>query len=275
MTDTSMDFSTNDMIVPQTVDVTSQTKLSIDYVKPIIWTPGFILFFAILFILGTSTSSLVTYIWINSHLYSVNRVGMAYSLVLLAIWIITVVRARSGWVRLGAVFSCIWAIGMCGQFWLSIHGIGSQAAIMTQVRASSNSALLASALCLSTGRIQLRRWNTILLWLLPLLFCGYLAYSYIKTPVDVRSILFIEGKIASTTVYLTIAVWWLRLGCWRDGTGPTFFFGVAPIILLVLNKLGNINTELSLFILQLFFLCLVLGAVRLLQGERHLKKVTL
>jgi hypothetical protein len=188
------------------------------------------------------------------------------------VWFIIVMQARSGWIRLGAFFGCIWALGFCGQFWLSTHGIGAQEAIMTQVRASSNSALLASALCLSTGRVQLKRWDTILLWLLPLLFCGYLAYSYIKAPFDVRSILFIEGKIASITVYLTIVVWWLRLGCWRDQTGPTFFFGLAPIIFLVLDKMGNINTETSLFVLQLFFICLALGAVRLLQGERQLKR---
>jgi hypothetical protein len=268
-----MDFSTNDMIVHQTVNATSSVKETVAYERPILWTPAFILFFVALFILGTSAASLVTYIWINSQLYSVDRVGMAYSLVLLGVWLILSVLARSGWIRLGAVFGGIWAIGMFGHFWLNIHASGSQTVVMTQTL--SNSALLASALCLSTGRMQLRRWDTILLWLLPLLFCGYLAYSYIKAPVDMRSLLFIEGKIASITVYLTIVVWWLRIGCWRDQTGPTFLLGLAPIILIALEKMGNINNESSLFIIQLFFLCLMLGAVRLLQGERQLKKATI
>lgn len=269
MTDKQLPISTNDMTAQQTVDQMSLTQPASIKEDGKIWTPAFILLFTILFGLGMSIASLLCYIWSNSQLYSVDKIGRAYLIVLLGVWLILIVRARSGGIRLGAAFGGIWALGMFGQFWLNSHGISPQDALMTEMRTASNSALLGSALCLSTGRTRLRRWDTIFLWLLPLLFCSYLAYSYLKAPGNVRSVLFIEGKIASLTIYLTIAVWWLRLGSWRGQMGPTFLFGLAALLALAADQVGNINTELSLFILQLFFLCLILGAVRIIQGERH------
>lgn len=236
-----------------------------------LWTPIFILFFTVLVGVGVSIASLLSFIWANSQLYSVDKIGRAYLIVLLVIWLAIIVRARSGGIRLGAVLGCIWTFGMFGQFWLDSHGVVPQAAIMIEMRAVSNSALLGTALCLSTSRTRLQRWDTTILWLLPLLFCSYLAYSYLKAPANVRSMLFIDGKIASLTIYLTIIVWWLRLGSWRDLTGPSFLFGLAAILWHTADKVGYINTELSLFMLQLFILCLILGAIRTLQGERHLK----
>jgi hypothetical protein len=272
VTDKHVSVSTNDTISQQTEDQTSQTQPPLIAEGGILWTPAFILFFAILFGLGMSIASLISYIWVNSQLYSVDQIGKTYSIVLLGIWLITLIRVRSVGIRLGAAFGCIWIIGILGQFWLNSHSFSPQAAIMTEMRAVSNGALLGSALCLSTGHTRLRRWDIIFLWLLPLLFCSYLAYSYIKAPTDMRSSLFIEGKIASITIYMAIGVWWLRLGCWHDQAGPTFLFGLAAILWLASDNIGTINTELSLFILQLFFLCLALGAVRMLQGERRLKK---
>lgn len=270
--DKHVHFSTNDMIAQQLADQTSQAQLPLMAKDEILWTPAFILFFALLFGLGMSIASLVSYIWVNSQLYPVDKIGTTYTVVLLGIWLIVLIRARSGGIRLGAAFGCTWALGMFGQFWLNSHSVGPQAAIMIEMSALSNSALLGNALCLSTARIQLRQWDTIFLWVLPVLFCGYLVYSYLRAPVDTHSLLFIEGKIASITIYLTIGVWWLRVGCWQDQAGPAFLFGLAAILWLAADKVGNITTELALFMLQLFFLCLILGAMRILQGERRLKK---
>lgn len=269
-----MHISTNDMISQPTVDQISYTQQStvIDTGATVLWTPAFILFFAILFGLGMSIASLMSFIWVNSQLYPIDKIGEAYSVILVIVWLTVIVRARSGGIRLGSAFGCIWALGIFGQFWLNSHAIEPQAAIMTEMRALSNSALLGSALCLSTSRVRLQRWDVAFLWLLPLLFCSYLAYSYIKAPADMHSLLFIEGKIASITIYLAIGVWWLRIGCWRDQAGPTFLLGLAIILWWLSDNVSNINTELSLFILQMFFLYLIMGLVRIVQGERRLKK---
>ncbi|GER86050.1 hypothetical protein KDW_02120 [Dictyobacter vulcani] len=163
----------------------------------------------------------------------------------------------------------MWALCMLGQFWLSRHGHGTQDAIMLQVRASANSALLASMLCLSIGRIRLKLWDAIVLWLLLLVFCIYLAYSYFKVPGGESSLLFVESRIIPIALYVSTALWWLRPSCWRDQPGPTFLFGLTPIMLFFLFRSDTLNTEQNVFFLQVFFLCLLLGAIRILQGERR------
>ncbi|GCE24769.1 hypothetical protein KDA_02530 [Dictyobacter alpinus] len=235
----------------------------------LIWTPPFLLFFAALLGLGLGIASLVTHIWLNSGIYSVEQIGMAYSVILMAAWLVVLLYARSWWTRGGAIFGCVWALCMLGQFWLSRHGSSAQDAIIIQMRATANSVLLASVLCLSIARIRLKLWDAILLWSLLLVFCAYLAYSYLKVPAHESSLLFIEGKIISLALYLSVAVWWLRPSCWRDQPGPTFLFGLAPIILFFLIRSGSLNTEQNVFFLQVFFLCLLLGAIRILQGEKQ------
>ncbi|WP_149400384.1 hypothetical protein [Dictyobacter arantiisoli] len=251
------------------------SEIQIDRIDPmedstrIIWTPAFMLLFATLLGAGLSIASLVTHIWFNGHLYSVNHIGMVYGIVLLGIWLIVTTKAHAAWIRLGALFGCLWALFTIAQYWTGPHAINTQVSSMTQLQAASNSAMLASSLCLSVGRIQLRRWDTWLLWILPVAFCAYLGYSYLKAPVDTRSLLLIEGKIASLTIYLTIIIWWFRPQCWREQPGPASLFGLAPIILLLLNKVGAINSEATVFFFQIFFLCIFLGTVRILQAERH------
>ncbi|GHO86027.1 hypothetical protein [Dictyobacter formicarum] len=260
MTDTNMQYSTHSDIISQQQENASSTQV-------VIWTPPFIVFFASLLGFGLGIASLITFIWLNSGLYSIERVAMIYSVVLIVAWLIVLLTAHSWWVRGGALFGLIWAACTFGEFWLSKHGVGSQDPLTIQMRAATNSALLACALCISVARIRLKLWDAALLWLLLLALCAYLGYSYLKVPAGSNSLLFIEGRIVSWALYLSVAVWWLRPSCWRDQPGLTFLLGLAAILLFFLNRSSTLNTEQNVFFLQVFFLCLLLGAVRVFQGE--------
>jgi hypothetical protein len=104
---------------------------------------------------------------------------------------------------------------------------------------------------------------------------------------DARPLALIEGYVAMTALVLSTLVWWLRPSCWKAQPGSTFFFGIAPLILLLL-AIPNIGFNPSNFFLALvvlspsattttiqanfFFsevvlLCLALGAMRILRGQ--------
>ncbi|GCE16648.1 hypothetical protein [Dictyobacter kobayashii] len=263
MTDTNMQYSTSSDMTPEQPESATSTQV-------VIWTPPFIVLFSALIGFGLGIASLLTFIWLNSGLYSVERIGMIYSVVLLVIWLVILITAHSWWIRGGALFGIIWATCTFGQFWLSSHGVSSQDPLTIQMHTATASSLLASALCLSIGRTRLKSWDAILLWLLLLLFCAYLAYGYLKVPAGTSLILFIEGRIAYWALILSVAIWWLRPSCWRDQPGPTILFGLASILLFFLNKASTLTTEQNVFFLQVFFLFLLLGAVRILQRERRI-----
>ncbi|GLV56449.1 hypothetical protein KDH_32900 [Dictyobacter sp. S3.2.2.5] len=260
MTDTNMQSSTHSDIISQPEENTAGTQA-------IIWTPPFTVFFTALLGFGLGLASLLTFIWLNSGLYSVERVAIVYSVVLMVAWLVVLLTGHSWWVRGGALFGLIWAACSFGGFWLSKHGVGAQDPLTIQMHAATNSALLAGSLCLSVARVRLKLWDAILLWLVLLAFCAYLGYSYLKVPAGSNSLLFIEGRIVAWTLYLSVAIWWLRPSCWRDQPGLTFLFGLATILFIVLNRSSTLTTEQNVFFLQVGFLCLLLAAVRVFQEE--------
>lgn len=268
VTDTNIQLSA-DALSTQSQEEPAVLATSKAAPRAAIWTPPFLLIFSFTLVFGIGIASIVTHIWTNSTLYTVDQVGMIAALLLSVVWLATIGIARSRWMRLGALFSLLWAVATLGQFWLSKHGIASQSVLQIQIHTVENSALLAGALCLSVGRTRLKRRGTIFFWLLPILFCAYLAYAYLKEPADTRSLLLIQEKFASLALYASIAIWWLRPSCWRDQPGPAFLFGLAAVILFLLNRSGNLGTEQNVFFLQIFFLCHLLAAARVLQGERR------
>src|SRR5579875_3170327 len=74
----------------------------------VLWTPGFIVAFALTLGLGLSVECLLTNGW-QAHLYSGNWPQLAHLAALLLLWLALLVRGRTAWVRLGAIFGCLWA----------------------------------------------------------------------------------------------------------------------------------------------------------------------
>lgn len=248
-------------------DIISQQPENTAGAQAVIWTPPFIVFFTALLGLGLGIASLITFIWLNSGLYSIERIAMVYSVILMVAWLAVLLTTRSWWTRGGALFGLIWAACTFGEFWLSKHGVGMQDPLAVQMHAATNSALLASALCLSVARVRLKLWDAAVLWLVLLAFCAYLGYSYLKVPTGSSPLLFVEGRIVFWVLYLSVAIWWLRPSCWRDQPGLAFLFGLATILLIFLERSSTLTTEQNVFFLQVSFLCLLLGTVRVFQQE--------
>jgi hypothetical protein len=106
-------------------------------------------------------------------------------------------------------------------------------------------------------------------------------------PSDARSLSLFDSYVATTALILSTFVWWLRPSCWKAQPGPTFFFGIAPLILLFLaiaSWISNASnfflaqvvlgpsstltiTQANFFFSEVVLLCLILGVMRVLKGQ--------
>ncbi len=79
---------------------------------PIIWTPRFIVIFALALVVGLAVEGLLAEGWANG-LYPSGWILLAHPILAFGGWTFTLVRARSWWIRSGAIFACIWALFAC------------------------------------------------------------------------------------------------------------------------------------------------------------------
>jgi hypothetical protein len=90
--------------------------------------------------------------------------------------------------------------------------------------------------------------------------------------------------VAAATVIAALLIWWARPSCWKQACGPTFLFGVVPLLQLLMAMLNNsahnffflqalaphisTNANLSNFFFgEFILLCLLLGCMRLAKSE--------
>lgn len=235
---------------------------------PIIWTPRFIVIFALALVVGLAAEGLLAEGWAN-RLYPSGWILLAHPILALGGWTFTLVRARSWWIRSGAIFACIWALFACLNALMEKHAVVSSPAIIAHLDAATCSALLGAYICLSLDRTPLRRWDALFFRLALVLGSGSVALFYFLTPVESRSLAVLEGDLSATALFLCVFVWWLRPSCWRARPGPTFLFGMAPAILLFLAIPKIVDGSTNLFLTQVVFLCIILGIMRLVQCENR------
>src|SRR5216683_5144497 len=75
----------------------------------IIWTPRFIVIFALFLTIGLSADSLLTQGWAD-HFYASAWVTLGHLVLAFGLLVATIVVTRSWWVRLGGFFGCLWVI---------------------------------------------------------------------------------------------------------------------------------------------------------------------
>src|SRR5437764_6315696 len=75
----------------------------------IIWTPRFIIIFALTLVLSLSIESLLTQGWLDGY-YSGLWVFQVHVVFVCLGWLILLVLAHSSWVRIGSIFGIIWAL---------------------------------------------------------------------------------------------------------------------------------------------------------------------
>jgi hypothetical protein len=233
---------------------------------PIIWTPRFIVIFALTLVIGLSISSLMTQGMLNGY-YPPQAILLTLVIFALGGWIAVVILIRSLWVRAGGIFGSIWAIFMGIHLGVSLLPIDPNASILLHLSASTNSALLGSYICLSIDRTPFHRWDGWFFRLAPILGIGAVAAGVFLLPADMHSLRNLESATVSVTLILCILVWWVRPSCWRGQPGVTFLFGTVPFILFLLNLPGITDREGHFFFFtQVALLSLLLGIMRVLQG---------
>jgi len=252
-----------DTAEPQSGKLISKAQSSI------IWTPRFILIFGLTLVVGLSMASLLTEGWMNRY-YAGEWVLLSYIVLLAAGWIALIARTHSPWMRIGGIFGGTWAFLTAISYILSLLSVDPQSPIIAHLNAATNSALLGAYICLSINRTPLRRWDTLFFRFAPIIGGCIIILIYLFNPGGNHSLSSLESTMAGVTLYLCLLVWWLRPSCWKMQPGPTFLFGIAPLILLILAIPGAITPDANLFYSQVVLLSLLLGILRTVQGEIRL-----
>ncbi|WP_052889877.1 hypothetical protein [Thermogemmatispora carboxidivorans] len=243
---------------------TTARDLGSEQAETVVWTPGFIVVFALTLGLGLSAESLLTNGWQAYH-YSGNWPQLAHLGALLLLWLVLLVRGRTTWVRLGAIFGCLWA---CFEGLNLLFNLRAQPGAVAYLNASGNLSLLGMYLCFATEQARAPRWDT---WFFALALVGgscIVLTDYLLTAADQRSSVTVANAIAALALWLALLIWWLRPVCWRLHPGPTFLCGLLPLIILLLSIPGITNSFNNLFFLQVADLSLLLGGLRILQAQR-------
>ncbi|GAC1358318.1 MAG: hypothetical protein NVS2B12_05090 [Ktedonobacteraceae bacterium] len=234
----------------------------------IIWTPAFMLLFALTAAVGLSATTVLIQGWLNGH-YADTTVLLAYMPLLFCLWLAVLLKTHSPWVRAGAIFGCLWSLAAAGNLWLQRPGIDAHAASTISLSIATNSALLGTFICLSLAYTPFQAWDTWFFRLLPLFTLCTLAGYYLRIFGEPGALQSVELFSAPFLLGLCVAIWWLRPSCWRNLPGPAFLFGVAPLLLLIFVSPNSIGGEHVFFFQQIFLLCILLGAIRILQWERQ------
>src|SRR5258708_13739247 len=77
----------------------------------VIWTQRFIVIFALTLVIGLSAESLLTQGWFDDY-YVGQWIFQPHVIVICLCWLALAAVARPGWVRIGSIFRCIWAVFM-------------------------------------------------------------------------------------------------------------------------------------------------------------------
>jgi hypothetical protein len=235
--------------------------------KPVIWTPRFIIIFALALIIGLSVASLLTQGMLNGY-YPPQAVLLVLVALALGGWIAVARLVRSLWTRMGGIFGSIWAVFTGISLVISLLPIDPGSPILLHLSASTNSALLGSYICLSIDRTPFYRWDSWFFRLAPILGGCAVAATYFLFPADPPSFINLESATVTVILILCVLIWWTRPSCWRSQPGLAFLFGTTPFILLLLTLLNVTDKEGHLFFLtQVALLSLLLGILRVLQGE--------
>jgi len=256
-------------VVEQPAELTPQTaNSSATSTTPtaLIWTPRFMLLFALTLVIVMSVDSLLTQAVI-SRLLSETWVSLAHLLPAFACLLATIIITRSWWARLGAIFASIWVLFISINHLLSFYTLDPSSTIPSLLNATFCSALLGAYICLSIDRTPFTRWDS---WFFRFILIGSIfvvPLIYIATPAENRTLNTLESDLAALALIFSLLVWWARPSCWKIQLGLAFLFGIVPAIelLLAIPSLGSGRT--NFYLTQVSLLCFLLATMRLLKGQ--------
>lgn len=252
---------------------------------PVIWTPRFIVLFAVTLAFGLSLESLITQAW-AIRWFTGTWVFLGHIALVSAGWITLLRVSHSRWVRFGAVFGLIFVTFVAINIIIQAILFQPSNYLLAHVNVVTFLALLGCCICLTIDRLPMGRWDAWLLGLAPILGIVLLIPVYIlKSDLSLAGL---ENSIAVVALILSTLIWWMRPTCWRNAPGPTLLFGFVPLLLLMLDVIyvGNgsfnffpVHVTLSasatfttrqtvFFFSQVLLLCLLLAVTRLIQSEK-------
>lgn len=252
----------------------------------IIWTPRFIVIFALTLVFGLSIESLLTQGWLN-RFYTGQWVFQIHVILISLGWLALCIFTHSRWIRIGSIFGCIWALFITLNIILSTQHSNLASQVLALMNAATCIALLGLYICLSIDKTPFGRMDSWFFGFAPIAGSIAVALVYFLAPAHEHSLNALENAIATIALVLSLLVWWIRPTSWKSQPGPTFLFGFVPLILLILaisaqefnssnyflahvlmQPVPNLLTnETNFFLSQMVLLCLLLGIMRVLQYE--------
>src|SRR5947209_5798143 len=232
----------------------------------IIWTTRFIVIFTLTLVISLSVESLVTMGWVN-HYYRGAWPLLAHVVLVFGCMIAILRHTRSGWIRMGSIFGCTWAIFLSIYFVTTLYKFDPTSPIPAYLGAAYSLSLLGAYVCLSIEHTPLTKWDIYFFRLILVAGICIVALAYLIIPAELRSSRAIESIIAEIGLVFSILVWWFRPSCWKAQPGPTFLLGLSPALIFLLSITGLGHGPTNFFLTQIALFCLLLGAMRILQGE--------
>jgi hypothetical protein len=249
----------------------------------IIWTPRFLLIFAIGLVLGVSADSLLASGW-SSNLFAGMGLWFILAHIILAAlgWLMLGIVTRSRWIRVGCIFGGVCAAFLTLNAFTQLFGVDPGTPAQSYINVATCTALLGAYIGISIEGTLLSAWDFWLFVLLAILGCTGVVLTYLLTPQ--ASILTVENAVAAATLIAACLVWWARPSCWKKCPGPAFIFGIVPVIQLSMalvngslhnffflqviapNNGGYANLN-NFFFAQFILLCLLLGCIRITKSE--------
>jgi hypothetical protein len=232
----------------------------------VIWTPRFIVLFALVLVIGLSVLNICMQAWLNGD-FNGFWVTSVLEIAVLAEWIALLIIARSQWVRLGSIFGCVWSVFSLLNLTTGFLHFEHYTLEITLLNAISSSALLGAYICLSLDRTPFRRWDKWVFRLIMPVGIIFVAIPLILAPAASRSVARLASDTAGAAIILSLLVWWLRPSCWKSQPGLTVLYGFAPLLLLWLTIPKAVDFGGVFFYSNVVYLCLILGLMRSLQAE--------
>lgn len=234
----------------------------------IIWTPKFLVVFALVLVLGLSTESVLTEVSDTGYLPGIWLLA-GHTAILLGLWIsAVVVVCSSSWIRIGTIFGLAWTIFSVINFALAFFQFGLDTAMPVYLQVMYSGSLLGAYICLSIARTELRTWD---IWFYRVSIIGGLVFVLIGifiSPLPYGLPATIANSVGPYFVILSTLIWWGRPSCWRTYPGLTFLLGASTALTFLLSLPNVASGAVHLFLLQVSYLCMILGLIRLIQSEK-------
>jgi hypothetical protein len=254
--------------------------------KGVIWTPRFIILFALTLVLGLSLESLLTQIW-AIRWFTGEWVFLPHLALIGAGWIVLWKVSRSRWIRLGVVFGLIFVAFVTINIVLQAILFQPSSYLLAHVNVLTFLALAGCSMCFTIDHLPVKRWDAWVLGLMPVMGVVLLVPIYILR--GDRSLAGLENSISIVALILSTLIWWMRPTCWRNAPGPTFLFGCVPLLLLLIylayvssnsfnffpvhmnqNATATSSSRQNVFFFsQVVLLILLLAIMRLVRPEKR------